>query len=135
MGLVPNVLSPRVLEAVQTARVRTPGELGRMRKFRERVRAAAYGLGWRIYDYAGHRVVAHRGGVKGYRSLIMFDPVLKSGVVALWNGSSSQPGGLEFEVMDMFYRLEPRDWLALDEKPEADAPAEEGSNSSIDVGT
>jgi beta-lactamase class C len=134
MGLEPNVLSPRVLEAVQTARVRTPGELGRMRKFRERVRTAAYGLGWRIYDYAGHRVVAHRGGVKGYRSLIMFDPALKSGVVALWNGSSSQPGGLEFEVMDMLYRLEPRDWLALDETPEPDVP-EEGSNSSVDAGT
>ncbi len=95
-------------------RVRTPGELGRMRKFRERVHTAAYGLGWRVYDYAGHRVVAHRGGVSGYRSLIMFDPALKSGVVALWNGSSSQPGGLEFEVMDMFYKLEPRDWLFLE---------------------
>ena len=57
----------------------------------------------------------------GYRSLIMFDPALKIGVVALWNGSSGQPCGLEFEVMDMFYRLEPRDWLALDEKPGADA--------------
>jgi beta-lactamase class C len=132
MGLKPGVLSPRVLEAVQTARVRTPGELGRMRKFRERVRTAAYGLGWRLYDYSGHRVVAHRGGVKGYRSLIMFDPALKSGVVALWNGSSSQPGGLEFEVMDMLYKLEPRDWLALDETPEPDSP-EEG-NSSVDAG-
>jgi beta-lactamase class C len=135
MGLVPNVLSPRVLEAVQMARVSTPGELGRMRKFRERVRTAAYGLGWRIYDYAGHRVIAHRGGVKGYRSLIMFDPALKSGVVALWNGSSSQPGGLEFEVMDMVYRLEPRDWLELEGKPkQAPAPAEEGVNSSVDAG-
>jgi beta-lactamase class C len=134
MGIVPNVLSPRVLEAVQTARVSTPGELGRMRKFRERVRTAAYGLGWRIYDYSGHRVVAHRGGVKGYRSLIMFDPALKSGVVALWNGSSNQPGGVEFEVMDMLYRLEPKDWLALEKKPGAEAPAEEGSNSSVDAG-
>ncbi|HEX8262334.1 MAG TPA: serine hydrolase domain-containing protein, partial [Allosphingosinicella sp.] len=132
MGLEPNVLSPRVLEAVQTARVRTPGELGRMRKFRERVRTAAYGLGWRIYDYSGHRVVAHRGGVRGYRSLIMFDPALKSGVVALWNGSSGQPWGLEFEVMDMLYRLEPRDWLEVDGKPEPEASAAEGNNSSAD---
>jgi beta-lactamase class C len=134
MGLKPAVLSPRVLEAVQTARVRTPGELGRMRKFRERVRTAAYGLGWRVYDYSGHRVVAHRGGVRGYRSLIMFDPALKSGVVALWNGSSGQPWGIEFEVMDMLYRLEPRDWLALDEAPGEQAPPDEGSNSSVDVG-
>jgi beta-lactamase class C len=136
MGLKAGVLSPRVLESVQTARVSTPGELGRMRKFRERVHTAAYGLGWRIYDYAGHRVVAHRGGVRGYRSLIMFDPALRSGVVALWNGSSSQPGGLEFEVMDMFYRLEPRDWLFLDEKPGAvpEPVVDEGNNNSVDGG-
>ena len=137
MGLKPSVLSPRVLATIQTARVPTAGELGRMRKFRERVRTAAYGLGWRIYDYSGHRVIAHRGGVKGYRSLIMFDPALKSGVVALWNGSSSQPGGLEFEVMDMVYKLEPHDWLALNEKPgakPAEPQSEEGSNSSVDAG-
>ena len=136
MGLEPNVLSPRVLEAVQTARVSTPGELRRLRNFRERVNSAAYGLGWRIYDYAGHRVVGHRGGVKGYRSLILFDPALKGGVVALWNGSSNQPAGLEFEVMDMLYRLEPRDWLQLDGKPgEAPPAAEENGNSTVDVGS
>lgn len=136
MGLKAGVLSRRVLESVQTARASTPGELGRMRKYRERVNTAAYGLGWRVYDYSGHRVVGHHGGVRGYRSLIMFDPALKSGVVALWNGSSGQPWGLEFEVMDMFYRLEPRDWLQLDSKPGA-APAElpdAGTNSSADAG-
>ena len=116
MGLEPQVLPKPVLDTVQTARVKTPGELGRLRKFRERVRAASYGLGWRVYDYAGHRVVAHRGGVKGYRSLIMFDPLLKSGVVAMWNSSTNQPGGLEFEVMDMLYRLPARDWLGLDSR-------------------
>jgi beta-lactamase class C len=126
MGLSPKVLPPKVLEAVQTERASTPGELGRMRKFRERIRTAAYGLGWRVYDYAGHRVIGHRGGVRGYRSLIMFDPALKSGVVALWNGSSGQPWGLEFEVMDMLYRLEARDWLQLDSRP---APAQPPSEA------
>jgi len=133
MGLAPNVIPPDVLREVQTGRVATPGELGRMRKFRERVRTAQYALGWRVYDYAGHRVIAHRGGVKGYRSLIMFDPALKSGVVALWNGSSSQAGGLEFEVMDMIYHLPPRDWLGLDEKPAPEAP-EEGNSAAPDAG-
>jgi beta-lactamase class C len=133
MGLSPKVLPPRALQAVQTALVKTPGELGRMRKFRERVRTASYGLGWRVYDYAGHRVIAHRGGVKGYRSLIMFDPALKSGVVALWNGSSNQAGGLEFEVMDMVYRLPFRDWLELDSKGVPEAP-DATANSSVDAG-
>ena len=133
MGIKPGVLSPRVLEAVQAPRAATPGELGRMRKFRERIRTAAYGLGWRIYDYAGHRVVGHHGGVRGYRSLIMFDPALKSGVVALWNGSTGQPWGLEYEVMDMLYRLEPRDWLQLDSEPAAvPAPVAEPEGNAAD---
>ncbi|TMJ17773.1 MAG: beta-lactamase family protein, partial [Alphaproteobacteria bacterium] len=134
MGGDTSVLPATVLEAVQTERASTPSELGRMRKFRERVRTAAYGLGWRIYDYSGHRVIAHRGGVKGYRSLIMFDPATKSGVVALWNGSSNQPGGVEFEVMDMLYRLPPRDWLGLDERPNPAQPEAETGNSSVDAG-
>jgi beta-lactamase class C len=113
MGRDPDVLGERVLATVQAARAKTPGELGRMRKFRERLHTASYGLGWRIYDYAGHRVIGHRGGVTGYRSLILFDPVLKTGVVALWNSSTSQPAGIEFEVMDMLYKLPARDWLAL----------------------
>jgi beta-lactamase class C len=135
MGLSPAVIPQKALDAVQTALVPTAGELGRMRKFRERVRTASYGMGWRVYDYAGHRVIAHRGGVKGYRSLIMFDPALKSGVVALWNSSTNQPGGLEFEVMDMIYHLPPRDWLGLDAPPIPEQPEPEGSgNSSVDTG-
>jgi beta-lactamase class C len=114
MGLEPSVLSPKVLAAVQSPRAVTPGELGRMRKFRERLSKATYGLGWRIYDYAGRTVVGHRGGVTGYRSLVMFDPARKSGVVALWNSSASQPGGIEFEVMDMVYGLPSKDWIGLD---------------------
>jgi beta-lactamase class C len=118
LGTEPDVLPLAVLQDVQSPRVATPGELGRLRKFRERIDNATYGLGWRIYDYSGHRVVGHRGGVTGYRSLILFDPALKSGVVALWNSSTNQPGGLEFEVMDMLYKLPRRDWLALGGPPE-----------------
>jgi beta-lactamase class C len=122
MGEEPEVLSPKVLAAVQSPRARTPGELARMRKFRERLSNATYGLGWRIYDYAGNVVVGHRGGVTGYRSLIMFDPARKTGVVALWNSSTAQPGGVEFEILDMLYRLPFKDWLELDTPRAAPMP-------------
>lgn len=115
MGERPDVLAPEVLENVRTVRAATPGELRRMRKYRERISSAGYGLGWRVYDYAGHEVVGHHGGVEGYRSLIMFDPARKTGVVALWNASTNRPSAIEFEVMDMLYRLPARDWLSLDE--------------------
>jgi beta-lactamase class C len=127
MGLAADVLPAPVLAAVQTPQVRTPGENFRRRKFRERTAASAYGLGWRILDYAGHRVIGHHGGVRGYRSMILFDPALQSGVVVLWNSSSPRPNGIEYEVMDMVYRLPFRDWLELD-APEK-APAAEPGNA------
>jgi beta-lactamase class C len=114
MGGMPAVLSPTLLNTIHAPLVKTPGERVRLRKFLERIGEASYGLGWRSYDYAGRRIVGHRGGVNGYRSLILFDPQLKSGVVALWNSNTSQPGGLEFEVMDMLHGLEFRDWMELD---------------------
>ena len=122
MGQMPAVLSPKLLATIQAPLVKSPGERRRMRKFLERVGEADYGYGWRSYDYAGRRIVGHRGGVAGYRSLILFDPALKSGVVALWNSNTSQPGGLEFEVMDMLHKLEFRDWMALDSRPPQAVP-------------
>ena len=114
MGAMPAVLSPKLLDTIHAGRVATPNERRRMRKFLERLSEPEYGLGWRSYTYAGHRIVGHRGGVNGYRSLILFDPKLKSGVVAMWNSNTNQPGGLEFEVMDMIYQLPFRDWLDVD---------------------
>ena len=130
MGGMPEVLDKKLLDEIHAPLVATPNELRRLRKFRERLDQPHYGYGWRSYLYAGHRIVGHRGGVNGYRSLILFDPALKSGVVAMWNSSTSQPGGLEFEVMDMLYGLPFRDWMELDEvAPAAVATAEEEPNS------
>ena len=117
MGLAPDVLPAPVLAAVQTPRINTPGETFRRREFRERTLRTSYGLGWRNIDYAGHRTIGHHGGVHGYRSMILFDPALRSGVVVLWNSSSPRPNGIEYEVMDMVYRLPFHDWLELDKAP------------------
>ena len=117
MGEMPDVLDARLLDTIHAPYVVTPTERGRLRKFLERIGTAWYGYGWRSYDYAGHRIIGHRGGIKGYRSFILFDPVKKSGVVALWNSDTWQPGGLEFEVMDMLYHLPFRDWLELNKNP------------------
>lgn len=116
MGLAPQVLPQDALEAVQTPRVNTPGETRRRRNYHERTPNSSYGLGWRVFNYAGNKVVGHHGGVAGYRSLILFDPARKSGVVALWNMGTSRPNGIEYEVMDMIYGLPFKDWLKLGEK-------------------
>lgn len=117
MGLEPDVVSERALEWLQTPRIYTRREQSSMsRRYRGTVRDARYGLGWRIYKYgeAGARVVGHRGAVEGYRSFILFDPDMDTGVVILWNSSSRKPNGIGFEVMDMAYNIPHRDWAGLD---------------------
>ena len=134
MGEMPDVLDGRLLDTIHAPYVVTPTERGRLRKFLERLGTAWYGYGWRSYDYAGHHIIGHRGGINGYRSLILFDPSKKSGVVALWNSNTSQPGGLEFEVMDMIYHLPFRDWMELDKRGQGpsvlDTDPEVGSGDS-----
>ena len=133
MGEMPDVLSPQVLNTIHAPLVKTPGERQRLRKFLERLGEADYGYGWRSYEYAGHHIVGHRGGVAGYRSLILFDPKKKSGVVALWNSNTNQPGGLEFEVMDMIYGLEFRDWLELQRSARPDTRTIARNESEEDI--
>jgi len=132
MGRAPAVLSPKLLQTVHAPLVATPGENGRMRRYRERLGNSHYGLGWRSYDYAGHQVVGHRGGVDGYRSLVLFDPALQTGVVVLWNGGSRKPTAIEFELMDMVYGLEPRDWMELDGRsPPAEVVAAQAAAPAV----
>ncbi|WP_206185479.1 serine hydrolase [Sphingosinicella sp. CPCC 101087] len=134
MGQAQEVLPEPVIAAVQTPRVNTPRETSRRRKYRERTTSSAYGLGWRVLDYSGRNVIGHHGGVRGYRSMMMFDPERRAGIVALWNSATSRPNGIEYEVMDMIYRLPFRDWLAIEDRSLAaqpvpeDVPADEGGN-------
>ncbi len=117
MGEQPDVLSADTLTELHAPRIYTRREQSSMsRRFGGHLRDARYALGWRVYKYGapGYRVVGHRGAVDGYRSLILFDPARKSGVVALWNSNARTPVGVQFEVMDMIYGLEAKDWMQLD---------------------
>jgi beta-lactamase class C len=124
-GAAPDVLSPRLLATIHADRVATPAEARRMARFRERLTRPHYGYGWRSYDYAGHRLIGHRGGIRGYRSALLFDPATKTGIAMLWNSEASQPAALEFELFDMAYGLPFRDWTMLDRAaaPRGSAPA------------
>ncbi|MEP1142670.1 MAG: serine hydrolase domain-containing protein [Henriciella sp.] len=117
MGLEPTVLGADTLTDLHTPRIYTRREQSSMsRRYGGHLRDARYALGWRVYKYGapGYRVVGHRGAVAGYRSLILFDPERNSGVVALWNSNARTPVGVQFEVMDMIYGLDPKDWMQLD---------------------
>ena len=119
MGHRPDVLSPEVLNQIQTPQVETPGETRSSAWRRERLNSAYYGLGWRIYDYAGHTLVFHGGAVQGYRAMAAFLPDRDLGIVILWNSESAMPSGLLPTVMDRALGLPTREWLA----PEPVRPA------------
>ncbi len=104
------------LSALQTPIVQTRSEQRYMNRRYSDLQNSHYGLGWRIYDYHGHKVVGHRGGVQGYRALVMFDPEKQSGIAMLWNSPHSRPTGLQLEFLDQLYGLPKRDWLRLNEK-------------------
>jgi len=117
MGEMPWAVSDSVRARVQEPIVGTTREKNKVRRYYPRMTSADYGLGWRIYNYNGRKVVGHRGAVNGYRASIMFDPELKAGIAMLWNSGSNQPVGMQMEVMDAAYGLPAEDWLYLDDGP------------------
>lgn len=103
------------LAAMQTPIVSTTAEQRFLNRRYRDLKSAHYGLGWRVYDYHGHKVVGHRGGVQGYRALVLFDPEKQSGIAMMWNSPHSRPIGLQMEFLDQLYGLPKRDWLRLSE--------------------
>lgn len=63
------------------------------------VNRSYYGLGWRILDNHGQKIVYHGGYVNGYRSEIAFSPEDGTGICILINTSSSYP----LEVIPGFF--------------------------------
>jgi beta-lactamase class C len=113
LGEQPEILSLPVLQMVQTTRIDTPGEMLGPRWRRERVRSAGYALGWRVFDYAGARMVFHAGAVQGYRAMVGLLPEYGFGVAVLWNSNSGVPAGLLPRILDRQLQLSGPDWLDL----------------------
>lgn len=88
LGEFPTVIPPALINDVTTPRVKTSREVYR-RGWRESLRDAHYGLGWRIYDFDGHIINYHGGWVKGYRADVAFVPELGVGYVMLMNAESN----------------------------------------------
>ena len=108
-------IPPERLEAMQTPVINTTGEQRFLNRHFRDLKHAHYGLGWRVYDYHGHKVIGHRGGVQGYRALVLFDPEKQAGIAMMWNSPHSRPIGLQMEFLDQLYGLPKRDWLRLKE--------------------
>ena len=113
MGLAPITMPPELLAEIHRPRIRSVTETARLRWLRRRVKDSHYGLGWRIYDYAGREVITHAGGVDGYRAHIAFLPEQELGIVALWNSTASRGWRIMPTLFDAYLGLEDPDWLEL----------------------
>ncbi len=104
MGGVPEIISPDIIQNLTIPLIKTPPEMRKYR-WRDRLRDAHYGLGWRIYDYAGTRIIYHGGWVEGFRAEIGFIPEQKIGIVVLLNCESMVANLLLPTFFDMYLSL------------------------------
>ena len=119
MGAAPEVVPNRVLDVIHAPRIYTDRRRG---TFNQAMGSSQYALGWRDYNYLGHRLIGHQGAVMGYRATVLFDPVKRSGIAMLWNSQSSRPVALQLELLDRLYGFQRRDWLGLDKAQSAPVP-------------
>lgn len=87
MGHSPTVLSPKILGRLHAPLTKTAWESRRVRHM-PHVNGTHYSLGWRVYQYAGAKVVNHSGSVEGYGAQIAFLPEKNVGLVLLTNSKT-----------------------------------------------
>jgi beta-lactamase class C len=114
LGGRPDVLPADLLAELHAPVVETPHEIRGTGWRRQRLRSAAYGLGWRVMDYAGERLVFHAGAVQGYRAMLGFLPDRGFGFAVVWNSESGAPGGMLPTALDRYLQLPVVDWVELD---------------------
>ena len=115
MGARPEVLPEPVLQLAHRPRVGTARPYGGA--MRQATSDASYGLGWRSFTYAGHRLEGHSGAVSGYRATMIFEPATRTGVVALWNSDFGFPFRIPFAAIDSYHKRADTNWLDLSELP------------------
>ncbi len=86
LGAFPDVLPPDVLAAQHSPVVETPR--GNYFNRWPNLENAWYGLGWRVFDYAGQRVLHHGGGVRGFRTELVLVPALDIAMIVLFNAET-----------------------------------------------
>ncbi len=71
----------------------------------------AYGLGWFVRDYRGHKLVLHSGGVDGMAALLTLVPAKGLGVVVLTNQEEVLAHPITYQLLDEYLELPHTDLL------------------------
>lgn len=105
LGAHPAVLPRDVLQMQQTPVVETPH--GSYFNRWPGVDKAWYGVGWRIFDYQGVRVIHHGGGVRGFRTEMALLPELDLGIVVLFNAETRMANDVVPNFMETILAQKP----------------------------
>ncbi len=98
LGAFPEVLSANALSELHEPVVATPH--GSYFNRWSGLEKAYYAIGWRVLEYKGLRAVHHGGGVRGYRSEMVFVPEANIGMVFLINAESNMANDVVPEFLD-----------------------------------
>ena len=78
---------------------------------KDRVKNTGYGLGWRIYDWNGHKAIGHGGFVNGQVAMVSFLPEHKIGIAVLANAATPLGVIIRSYLFDRHLGLNDIDWL------------------------
>ena len=88
-GNYPDIISEETLEVIYGPLATINNR--RFSRYWDGVNESHYGMGWRVLDNHGQKIVYHGGYVNGYRSEIAFAPEEGIGISILINANSSYP--------------------------------------------
>jgi beta-lactamase class C len=103
LGHEPQVFEDEILDLMHRGAIKTTRQQAHYRK-RKKLGDTYYGLGWRVFDYAGQSGFVHHGGyVRGMRSEMVFNRTLQTGMVFLTNSEPSSVNDLIFDFVEMHH--------------------------------
>jgi CubicO group peptidase (beta-lactamase class C family) len=124
------ILNEATLEEMHSPQIAVPSN-ARFRASRQIHLLTAYGLGWQIFDYRGHRLAWHSGNGDGQIAFLQLLPDDGLGIAVLvnsWKAGAALNGAIASRITDHYLGLssrdhvaEFRDWWTKSEARRADA--------------
>jgi beta-lactamase class C len=88
MGGFPEVLNKNAIDRLQTPQISTDTTLCSFCSRPSLAKNQSYGLGWRIANFSGQKMVFHGGWLKGFTNFVAFMPEEQLGIVILHNADT-----------------------------------------------
>ncbi len=100
LGYEPSTLNKTTLSLIHTPRTHAKDIFLRNPINKKRFKASSYGIGWRVLDYKGYKIVFHGGWLKGFINIMAFIPEKDVGIVILQNAETSAPWVITMNFLD-----------------------------------